>query len=139
MYRAGASRRWDRDTPGYGAGQSIAQRTTGSIVIAGHQYAFGFAGSARHGHCGHERGRSDARRGTDDRQHDRGKAPHDRDRRTRAAHRRPRRGAWGKMTLRTRLAKLEVVVGGRVPTEREFCDAMNLCSRHFEAIVWPEI
>jgi hypothetical protein len=43
------------------------------------------------------------------------------------------------MTLRTRLAKLEVVVGGRVPTEREFCDAMKLCSRHFEAIVWPEI
>jgi hypothetical protein len=43
------------------------------------------------------------------------------------------------MTLRTRLAKLEVVVGGRVPTEREFCDAMKLCSRYFEAIVWPEI
>jgi len=43
------------------------------------------------------------------------------------------------MTLRSRVAKLEVVVGGRVPAEREFCDAMKLLARHFEVIVWPEI
>ena len=43
------------------------------------------------------------------------------------------------VSLRNRIGKLEVITGGRVPTEREFCDAMNLCSRHFEAIVWPEI
>ena len=43
------------------------------------------------------------------------------------------------MTLRTRVTKLELVHGGRMPTVSELQDAMALTARHFEAIVWPQI
>src|SRR5258708_5232515 len=43
------------------------------------------------------------------------------------------------MILRSRVAKLELINGGRAPTEREFSDALQLLERHFEAIGLTEI
>jgi hypothetical protein len=43
------------------------------------------------------------------------------------------------VSLRNRIGKLELITGGRVPTEREFLEAMALIDRHFAAIGAPEI
>ena len=43
------------------------------------------------------------------------------------------------VSLRNRIGKLEIITGGRVPTEREFLEAMALIDRHFAAIGGPEI
>src|ERR687884_2254286 len=43
------------------------------------------------------------------------------------------------MNLRARVAKLELIQGGGVPTDREFQDASALLRRHFEVIGGPEI
>ena len=43
------------------------------------------------------------------------------------------------MSLNARLAKLEVITGGRVPTEAEMIAASRLLARHFEAVVLPRL
>jgi hypothetical protein len=43
------------------------------------------------------------------------------------------------VNVRARLAKLELIQGGRVPTDNEFQDAARLLNRHFDAIGAPEI